>query len=417
MNSSPSSPSPDDPRDAPDPPEVAPQQRLAFLNLDQADAERLRAMLPEFRRWADDFVEVFYRHLFSFAETSRLLQSPATVSWLREAQKRHFETMLEAVWDENYFRQRRRVGQTHAEVGLEPQYFLGAYNQYIDYSLERLAEQSGGDVHAYQRQVASLLKAILFDIGLTLDAYFAQSTSNLRHALDMFWQANSELRQFAQLTSHDLKTPLATVANLCDEALDEFSEQLPDPARQLIEKAKNRTFRMSHMIDELLANAVAESDGQIVGETSSQEALDEAVELLRPELEQNRIEVTVPKPLPWVQASKLRLREVFQNLLSNAAKFIDRRPGKVTVECYRQGNRCVIVVGDNGPGIPADETERIFSPFRRLPVHRDRPGSGLGLYFTKNLVSQFGGRIWVESEPGQGSRFHIELAAAAEHSA
>jgi signal transduction histidine kinase len=72
----------------------------------------------------------------------------------------------------------------------------------------------------------------------------------------------------------------------------------------------------------------------------------------------------------------------------------------------------VIIFADNGPGIPPEERERLFAPFRRLAMHRDRPGSGLGLYFTKNLVTQLGGRIWVESEPGAGSRFHVQLPEA-----
>ena len=73
----------------------------------------------------------------------------------------------------------------------------------------------------------------------------------------------------------------------------------------------------------------------------------------------------------------------------------------------------MIMFVDNGPGIPPEERERIFAPFRRLSQHRDRPGSGLGLYFAKNLIAQQGGRIWVESTPGEGSRFCVQLASAA----
>jgi signal transduction histidine kinase len=71
-------------------------------------------------------------------------------------------------------------------------------------------------------------------------------------------------------------------------------------------------------------------------------------------------------------------------------------------------------VADNGPGIPPDELERVFVPFRRLPRHRDRPGSGLGLYFAKTLVEQQGGRIWAESKPGQGAKFYVRLRRGGE---
>jgi signal transduction histidine kinase len=393
-------------------PSINPARRLEFLELSQADAERLRGMAADYRIWAQDFVESFYRHLFAFEETARFLQSPEVVSRLKVMQRDHLESMLQADWSEAFFRQRRQVGHVHAEVGIEPQYFLGAFNQYVGYTFEKLADQHPHDVAAFKEQALSLLKAVFLDIGLTLDAYFAQSTRNLRHALDMFWRANAELRQFAQLTSHDLKTPLATVANLCDEALDEFGGQMPEPARQLISAAKDRTFRMSRMIDDLLASTLPDEDDQSRDNVSAQEVLEDAIDLARPLLAKSEVEVTIARPLPRVQGNKVRLREVFGNLLSNAAKFIDRRPGHVTVDVEERDGQCVIIFADNGPGIPAEERERLFAPFRRLAMHRDRPGSGLGLYFTKNLVTQLGGRIWVESEPGAGSRFHVQLPRA-----
>ena len=377
-----------------------------------ADAERLRGMAVDFQGWADEFVEVFYRHLFAFPETARFLQSSATVAWLKQAQREHFQSMLEARWDDDYFRRRHTVGLAHAEVGIEPQPFLGAYNQYVQHSFQRLAEQHAGDVEGFKQQALSLLKAIFFDIGLTLDAYFAQSTHKLRQALDMYWKANVELRQFAQLTSHDLKTPLATVANLCDEALDEFGAQMPGGARDLVEAAKARTFRMSRMIDELLASAVAMDRAEQNAVIDAQPSLDEALEVTRPLLDQRGVQVEVVRPLPRVWGNRVRLREVFINLLTNAAKFIERRPAQVTIDAQTDGDRATIVVADNGPGIPADELQKIFVPFRRLPASHEQPGSGLGLYFTKNLVTQQEGRIWATSQPGQGSRFHIELRLA-----
>lgn len=387
---------------------VDPRRRLGFLDMSQADAERLRGMASDFAQWADEFVEVFYKHLFAFAETSQFLQNPSRVEWLKRAQREHFRSMLEARWDDGYFERRHKVGETHAAVGIEPQYFLGAYNQYLQFSFQRLAEKHES-VESFKADVLSLLKAIFFDIGLTLDAYFAQSTHNLRHALEMFWKANAELRQFAQLTSHDLKTPLATVANLCDEAIDEFGEQMPHEARELVQAAKARAFRMSRMIDELLASTVMVENADINGPISAQEALDETLELARPLLEQRGVVVNVVGTLPRVWGNKVRLREVFSNLINNAAKFIHRSPAQVTIEARQRDDHYEIVFADNGPGIPPEELDRIFVPFRRLPMHRELPGSGLGLYFAQNLMTQQEGRIWATSELGQGSQFHIEL--------
>lgn len=386
--------------------------RLEFLEMGPADAEGLRGMLDDFRHWADDFVEAFYRHLMSFEQTARFLHSPETVRSLKQIQRDHLLSMLEAKWDDEYFARRRKVGLTHAEIGLEPQYFLGAYNQYLQYSFQRLADAHVGDSETFKNQALSLLKAVFFDVGLTLDAYFERSTQNLRQALDMYWRSNAELRQFAQLASHDLKTPLATVANLCDEALDEFGSQMPDPARELVTAAKDRTFRMSRMIDELLSSAVSLEGGEADEPFSGQEAWAEAFERYRKQLAEHNIQVEIQGPLPRVRGRKALLREVFATLLSNATKFIDRRPGSLVVSSQVGTDTCEIVVADNGPGIPPEDLERIFVPFRRLAAHKDRSGSGLGLYFAKNLVMQLGGRIWITSTPGQGSEFHIELRVA-----
>jgi signal transduction histidine kinase len=387
-------------------------ERLAFLQLDEADAMRLRALAPMFDHHAAEFVEVFYNHLFAFAETERFLRDPDLVRRLKRAQQSHFESMLAAKWDEEYAADRRRVGDVHAQEGIEPQFFLGAYNQYLQFYFQTLADSLPGISRDYLQQIGSLIKAVLLDTGLTLDAYFGQSTAALRNALDMLWQANNDLRQFAQLASHDLKTPLATVANLCDEALDEFGPEMPPEARRLIEAARNRTFRMSATIDELLSSTSSIHSGGALGEASIEQALTEAIEQVRPLLDERHIQLSIPSEFPTVLGDQVRIREALYNLLSNAAKFIDKQPGRITVEVETRDAECVLVVADNGPGIPHDELERIFVPFRRLPMHRDRPGSGLGLYFTKNLIEQQGGRVWAESELEQGSRFYVVLKRA-----
>jgi signal transduction histidine kinase len=255
-------------------------------------------------------------------------------------------------------------------------------------------------------------KAVFFDIGLTLEAYFARMTANLRRALDLVYQANAELRQFAQLTSHDLKTPLATMVNLCDEALDEFGREIPGEAGKLIQAARNRALRMSATIDDLLQSAISMHEEQTQEALSPEPVLLETVELLRPLMEQKNIAIALPESMPLVRADRVRLREVFFNLLSNAIKYNDKSSGQIIVRAVTDERHCTISIIDNGPGIPPHELTRIFVPFRRLDAHRDTPGSGLGLYFAKTLVEQQGGKIWAESKPGQGSAFHIRLSLA-----
>jgi signal transduction histidine kinase len=317
--------------------------------------------------------------------------------------------MLAADWDEAYSQRRFRVGDAHAQVGISPEIFLGAYSQYLQYCVRHLAADLDEQGRDCTERVLSLQKAVFLDVGLTLEAYFTQATQSLRQALDLLYRANADLRQFAHLTSHDLKTPLATMANLCDETLDEFGEQMPEEAAKLIDAARNRAFLMSKTIDELLNSTMSLHTDQALAEVSSEEAIAEAVERMQPQIEQKSIVLTVAKGFPVVLGDRARLCEVFYNLLSNAVKFSDKRQGRIKVGFTTRENECIFSIADNGPGIPAEELERIFVPFRRLPSHRSVPGSGLGLYFTKAMIEQQNGRVWVESEPGAGSCFYVLL--------
>ncbi len=409
------------PRDPVDVPEhlaqtAAPRRledRLAFLQIDDADRARLEKLAPLLNAQASDFVETFYEHLFRFEETARFLQDPDLVARLKASQQEHLESMLHAKWDGEFAARRFRVGDAHAQVGISPEIFLGAFSQYLQFCIRHLAAEYDEPARECAEHVLSLQKAVFLDIGLTLEAYFSQATQSLRQALDLLYRANADLRQFAHLTSHDLKTPLATVANLCDEALDEFRDEMPEEASRLIEAARNRTFRMSQTIDELLRSTMSLHTEQAQSELSSAKAMSEAIERVRPLLKKRTIQLTVPDALPHVMGDYARLTEVFYNLLSNAIKFIDKPKGRIEIGYTIRDHECIISIADNGPGIPAEELERVFVPFRRLPHHRDIPGSGLGLYFTKAMVELQNGRVWVESQPGEGSCFYVLLKLAA----
>lgn len=384
-------------------------ERLDYLALSPQDQIRLRFLAPQFACFSAELVEAFYSHLFASPSAARFLRDPAVVDRLKLLQERHFLSLLEANWDDKYVERRRQVGHSHADVGVDPELFLGAYSRYVQESFRRYFAADGRIMSSDLEAMLSLLKVVFLDVGITLEAYFSQATGALRRALDMYWKANVELRQFAHLASHDLKTPLATVANFCDEALDEFGGQMPVEARQLIESARQRTFRMSKMIDELLSVATSFDLASQLAAVSSQEALEDAVERLTPLIREKRIRLVIPNPLPKVWGDAVRLRESFYNLLSNAVKFSPAESGVVTVTA-RLGDEVVeFTFADNGPGIPTDDRTAIFAPFRRSSRTREPAGSGLGLYFAKAMIEYQGGQITVESEVGRGSRFHVTL--------
>ena len=399
----------DEPRPQAELPAVDLTARLAYLGITPEDAIKLRTLAPIFQRFAEKFVSAFYEHLFSFEQTAQFLQDDERLARLKKAQREYFDSLLTAQWDDDYVAQRHRIGQTHGDVGLPPEYFLGAYNQYVQHSFRGFAAEQSEEVRQFVEQILPLVKVILLDVGLTLDAYFSQATQKLRQALDMYWRANDDLRRFAQLTSHDLKTPLATVANLCDEALDEFGDQMPAEARALIRSARDRTFQNSRMIDELLSSTLSLHRFDSNVEVSTEEVLREVVERVISAARMRGVQLHVAPELPRVWGNKVRLREALYNVMSNAIKFMDKPHGQVTVGAETRDEGVLLNIADNGPGIPAEELERIFVPFCRLPGQRHIPGSGLGLYFAKQLIETDGGRIWVESELQKGSRFFVLL--------
>jgi signal transduction histidine kinase len=382
--------------------------RAAFLQITASDCERVRALGPKFRAFADEFVERFYAHLFSHPQTAAFLKDPELVARLKRTQKQYFESLVEGRLDAAYVDERRRIGMAHAAAGLEPQWFLGAFNQYVQHCFRYFA-QHDRDLEDYVESTLSLLKFIVLDVGLALDAYFARTTEQLRTALELLAQSNAALKEYAQLVSHDLKTPLATVAGLCEECLDEFGAQVPDEARRMIDQARSRTMKMKGMIDELFAISEAAAKPSQRSRVSMRGLIDDVLERLRLELGPREIEIIVPDQLPDVYAHPGRIREVFYHLLSNAVKYMDKEPGSIRLTTELRGTNQVFCVSDNGPGIGEEDLAKIFAPFRRLQQHRDRPGSGLGLYFVKTIVEEQGGRVWADSTLGEGSRFYVAL--------
>ena len=387
-------------------------KRRAFLQISPEDCDRVRALAPAFRAFGDEFVERFYAHLFSFPATAAFLQDPELVMRLKDLQKEYFESLLHANLEADYVEGRWRIGQVHAEVGLEPQWFLGAYNQYIQHCFKHFAALPQRDLPEYVAGTLSLMKFILLDIGLALDAYFARSTQQLRKALELYEQSNTELAEFAHLVSHDLKTPLATVSGLCEEFLDEFGTRVPDEARRLIEAARSRTMRMKGMIDELLEMSETAAQPVQRARVSARSLLDEVLDRVRLEIGERTIRIDVPDDMPEIDAHPGRFREVFYQLISNAVKFMDKEPGEIRVSVAQDGDEQIFCVSDNGPGISDSDQRKIFAPFQRLPHHRSHPGSGLGLYFVRRIVEQRGGRVWVESQPGEGCRFFVAIPRA-----
>ena len=239
----------------------------------------------------------------------------------------------------------------------------------------------------------------------------AQMAEQLAAANRELDRANQELEHFASSAAHDLREPLRKVRLFSELLQVQYRGKLDQQANQYIDHCVEGSGRMQQLIEDLLAYARVSRAGD---ETHAPVDLGNVVENVLGNL-QALIEetqgVVVTSALPCVQVEEIRVQQLFQNLIGNALKY--RRPGeapRVEIGAERRGGEWYFAVSDNGTGIEAQFRTRVFDAFERFHTGPDA-GTGLGLAICKRIVEGFGGRIWVESEPGTGSTFRFTLPA------
>ncbi len=235
-----------------------------------------------------------------------------------------------------------------------------------------------------------------------------------RYAADLE-RSNEELEQFGYVVSHDLRAPLRTVQGYLRLLNQRYADRLDAKAETYIDYAISGAARMQEMIQALLDLSRVETGGREPAPTDVEAVLNRTLRALSPAIDETGAAVT-HDPLPTVLADEVQLAQVFQNLIANALKF--RREGvppKVHVTA-REGERggegegkWIFSVTDNGIGIDPDQADRIFQIFQRLHTEDEYEGLGIGLALCKRIIDRHGGRLWVESEPGEGSTFTFTL--------
>lgn len=213
--------------------------------------------------------------------------------------------------------------------------------------------------------------------------------------------ANRELTDFAHAVSHDLKAPLRGVNNLAEWILKDHGAQLGAEGTNLFGMLQQRVGHMLRLVDGLLEYARAGQGHLSDSQVNLDELVNELVELLAPPPE---VRIEIPAPLPVVRGNPDRWRQIFQNLLDNALKYLDQPEGRIVITAVRKEDEWEFAVSDTGPGIPPPHRERIFQIFQRVPGTKVQ-GSGVGLALVKRIVEANGGTITVESEVGHGSIF------------
>ena len=189
-----------------------------------------------------------------------------------------------------------------------------------------------------------------------------------------------------------------------------YKGKLDPEADDFIGYAVDGANRMQRLIQDLLAYARVDTQAQVFAPTSLEAVVGHALDNVRAAVEESRAVVT-HDPLPTVMADERQLLQLFQNLLSNALKFRGDQPPRVHVSAERHDHEWRFAVRDNGIGIDPQYADKIFVIFQRLHNIGEYPGTGIGLAICKKIVERHGGRIWLESQPGQGATFYFTLPA------
>jgi len=239
------------------------------------------------------------------------------------------------------------------------------------------------------------------------------------HYLAELERSNQELDEFAYVASHDLKEPLRGIHNYANFLIEDYTERLPEDGQDKLRTLIRLATRMEQLINDLLYFSRVGRWELDLGPVDMDAALDAAREALEARLAETGGRIECPRPLPPAWSDRVRIPEVFQNLVSNALKYNDNADKRVEVGWLDAPEQTshpippgqqIYYVRDNGIGIRPKHLDSVFQIFKRLHA-RDQygGGSGAGLTITRKLLHRLGGEIWVESVYGEGSTFYFSL--------
>lgn len=220
-------------------------------------------------------------------------------------------------------------------------------------------------------------------------------------------RSNAELENFAYVASHDLSQPLQMVYGFAQLLREEGPQDVH--ADDHIDRIVRGCERMRDLIADLLEYSRVMTEARPFETVDLAAAVGDVVELFHHQVVESGADITVDA-LPTVQADHTQMRQLFQNLIGNALTYVapDVTP-RVHVSTARQDHAVLVVVADNGIGIRPEDRERAFTMYQRLVTHETYPGTGIGLAVCAKIVDRHGGRIWIEDNPGGGSRFCFTL--------
>jgi len=398
---------------------MSPQDLAKMIHELRVHQIELKMQNEELRRIQEELQKVRdrYLHLFDFApvgyfsvdEKGTVVAANLTAATLLGIQRaslvgRSFSRFILRADQDVYYLQRKRLLETGNMQPFELR-LVKDDGSHFDASLECLFVEDGG-------QDFEQIRIAVSDISARKQAAEKEKLAQLQLAEQLVEtkQINEELSQFAYAVTHDLKAPLRAIANYSDFLYEDLADILTGDQKEYLKGLKQAASQGHALIDDLLSFSRI---GQV---TPEPEVVDLPVLVkeigsllnLPPD-----VEIEVQPQWPEICVDYLLMKQILQNLISNSIKFNKRNPKIIKIGCRPAADQGIeVFVRDNGIGIAPEYQQQIFAIFRRLHTDKEYEGTGIGLAIVQKAAQNMGGSVRVESTPGEGSTFFINLKNA-----
>lgn len=246
-------------------------------------------------------------------------------------------------------------------------------------------------------------------ISLGYRFYFSPIIKDLLHSKEMLESKNVQLERFAYIASHDLKEPLRTVSSFSNLIQREYDNKLDENATQYFNYINKATLRMTNLIDGLLHHSRIRKTEQLI-QLELNKIIIDVLEDIHLIIKEKHAKIHVDA-LPTIIGMEVEIRQVFQNLILNAIKFAKKDTSPyIEISAEEKHNHWIFCIKDNGIGIELEQQHKIFGFFSKIHQPSQYEGSGIGLAFCQKIIELHDGKIWVESELGEGSTFYFSIS-------
>lgn len=239
-----------------------------------------------------------------------------------------------------------------------------------------------------------------------LEGYSHNLEKKVKERTKELESVNQELKNFAYIVSHDLKAPLRSIGSLASWLKTDYEDKLDDVGKEQLDLLVGRVNRMHALIGGILQYSRVGKVEEITARVDVTFMLNDVIDILN---SPKNIKISLDTDFPTIDFEPTRIQQVFQNIISNAIKYIDKPKGLIHVGCKSHGEYWEFYVSDNGPGIDKKYHDKVFQLFQTLQSKDSYESTGVGLSIVKKIIETNGGRIWIDSIVGKGTTFKFLL--------